>query len=314
MSDLIFVGLSTFAHPDRRPLDLLESSGIPFLVHKSGKRISADELRRDAGSASVVIAGVEPYDDTLFSSLPELRCVSRCGVGVDAIDLTAASARGITVTNTPEIPAQAVAELAIAFFLALTRNLSAQTRLMNERRWERVTSHLFAGRVVGIIGFGRIGRRVASLSRSLGAKVVVYDPAINPEYAADAGVELAGMSELLAASDIVSLHASGGGVLIGHDQLAAMKRGSILVNVARGNMVDEKALIASLESGHISGAGMDVFVEEPYTGRLCDFPQVMLTPHCATLPVETRAAMELESVQNAIDFVRGDLDPAKRVC
>jgi D-3-phosphoglycerate dehydrogenase len=314
MSDLIFVGLSTFAHPDRRPLDFLESSGIPFLVHKSGKRISADELRRDAGSASVVIAGVEPYDDTLFSSLHELRCISRCGVGVDAIDLAAARARGITVTNTPKIPAQAVAELAIAFFLALTRNLPAQTRLMNERRWERVTSHLFAGRSVGIIGFGRIGRRVAFLARLLGAKVAVCDPAINPACAAEAGVEILEMSELLATSDIVSLHASGGGVLISRNQLAAMKPGSILVNVARGGMVDEDALIASLESGHISGAGIDVFSKEPYSGRLCDFPQVMLTPHCATLPVEARAEMELESVRNAVDFLRGNLDPAKRVC
>lgn len=317
MNNLILIALSTFSRESREPLSLLEASGIPFQIHTSGKRITRAELLDKAGDATAILAGVEPYDADLFNQLPALRCISRCGVGVDAIDLSAAREHGVTVANTPDSPVQAVAELALTMFLSLSRNIPRQTKLMSGRRWERVESHLLQGRTVGLVGFGRIGRRVAELCLAFGAKVYVYDPFVPVEEISSLGGVPVSFDELLATSDILSLHASkgeSGHPLLGSDEFARMKSGAIVVNLARGDMIDEDALIEALRTGRVSGAGLDVFLSEPYTGELCDFPQVILTPHSATLPVETRGEMECRCVQNALDFLSGGLNPYFRVC
>jgi len=316
VNDQIFVSLSTFAAGDRRPLDQLEASGHPFRLHLAGKRITTAELLRDGGDAAVILAGVEPYDSATLAQLPALRCISRCGVGVDAIDLAVARQRGVAVANTPGIPTEAVAELALAMFLSLSRNLRHQANLMQARRWERITGHLLAGRTVGLIGLGSIGQRVAQLCHVFNARVLAYDPLAEEPLARGLGVALVEREQLLREADIVSLHASKSAehpVLIGHVELAMMKRGAILVNLARGEMVDESALVEALRSGQLSGAGLDVFGAEPYKGPLCDFEQVILTPHCATLTVETRAAMELQCVGNALQFLAGNLAKERRV-
>jgi D-3-phosphoglycerate dehydrogenase len=316
MNDLIFVALSTFAADDRRPLELLEASGHPFRIHRTGKRITTLELLRDGYDAAAILAGVEPYDSSTLSQLRSLRCISRCGVGVDAIDLAAARQRGVAVANTPGIPTEAVAELALAMFLALSRNLRLQANLMQARRWERTRAHLLAGRTVGIIGLGRIGQRVAQLCQTFNARVLAYDPLVDTTLACGLGVELVPMEPLLREADILSLHASRSTeqpILIGTAELAVMKRGAILVNLARGEMVDEGALVEALRSGQLAGAGLDVFTAEPYQGPLCDFEQVILTPHSATLTVETRAAMELQCVENALQYLAGNLAGERRV-
>lgn len=316
MNDLIFVALSTFAADDRRPLDLLEASGHPFRLHSTGKRITTAELLRDGADAAVILAGVEPYDSAMLSRLPALRCISRCGVGVDAIDLTVAGQRGVAVANTPTIPTEAVAELAIAMFLALSRNLHRQANLMQARRWERQTAHLLGSRTVGLIGLGRIGQRVAQLCRAFNARILAFDPFTDPVTARGLEVSLVTKELLLREADIVSLHASKSTaqpVLIGNAELALMKRGAILVNLARGEMVDEGALVEALRSGKLAGAGLDVFSAEPYHGPLCDLDQVILTPHSATNTIETRSAMELQCVENALHFLTGKLANQRRV-
>jgi len=316
MTDLIFVALSTFAAHDRHPLDLLAASGHPFRVHSTGKRITTTELLRDGIEAAVILAGVEPYDSETLAQLPALRCISRCGVGVDAIDLVAVRQRGVAVANTPGIPTDAVAELALAMFLDLSRNLRLQANLMSARRWERTAAHLLAGRIVGIIGLGRIGQRVAQLCLAFKARVLAYDPQADAALARGLGVTLVALEQLLREADIISLHASRSvkhPVRFGPAELAAMKRGGILVNLARGEMVDEEALVKALSSGHLAGAGLDVFSAEPYQGPLCDFEQVILTPHSATLTIETRATMELQCVENALQFLAGKLGGERRV-
>ncbi|RJQ25919.1 hypothetical protein C4565_07745 [Candidatus Parcubacteria bacterium] len=316
MSNIIFVALSTFAEHDLRPLELLETSGYPFRLHSAGKRITTAELLRDGTDAAVILAGVEPYDSATLAQLPALRCISRCGVGVDAIDLPAARQHGVVVANTPGIPTEAVAELALAMFLALSRNLRLQANLMQARRWERTSAHLLAGQTIGLIGLGRIGQRVAQLCYAFNARVLAYDPLVEEPLARSLGVTLVSQEQLLREADIVSLHASRSAkqpVLIGVAELSLMKRGAILVNLARGDMVDEEALVEALRSGQLAGAGLDVFDTEPYQGPLCDFEQVILTPHSATLTVETRAAMELQCVDNALQFLAGNLTGDRRV-
>jgi D-3-phosphoglycerate dehydrogenase len=316
MNDLIFVALSTFAADDRQPLELLQASGHPFRIHRTGKRITTAELLRDGSEAAVILAGVEPYASSTLSQLPALRCISRCGVGVDAIDLAAAQQRGVVVANTLGIPTEAVAELTLALFLSLCRNLHLQANLMRKRRWERASAHLLADRTVGLVGLGHIGQRVAQLCSAFNARVLACDPMVEESLARSLNVTLVPREQLLRESDIVSLHASrsaGQPVLIGSEELALMKRGAILVNLARGEMVDESALVQALQAGQLAGAGLDVFREEPYKGPLCDFEQVILTPHSATLTVETRAAMELQCVENALQFLEGTLISDRRV-
>jgi len=314
--NLIFVALSTFAERDRAPLAALESSPYPFRLHDTGARITRAELLGNASDAAVVIAGVEPYDAQAFEGLPRLRCIVRCGVGTDAVDLEAAHQRGITVLNTPDVPAAAVAELALAMFLSLSRNLRAQSNLMQARKWTRLESHLLGARTVGLVGLGRIGRRVAELSRAFGARVMASDPMADATWAARCGVEISTLDDVLSSADIVSLHAartSSHPLQIGAAELSRMKRGAVLVNLARGGMVDEEALVAALQSGHLAGFGADVFESEPYAGPLCDFDQAILTPHSATMPVETRSAMEAECVDKAIRFLAGAIQPSERV-
>ncbi len=308
MSVRIFVTLSAFSQYDDAPIRLLERSGIPFDLNRSGKRITRDELMNAAQRATVVIAGVEPYDAAVLDSLPALRCISRCGVGVDSIDLEHAHRRGITVLNTPDPPAQAVAELALAMMLALARNLPVQAAHMRRREWTRVDAHLLGKRRVGVVGLGRIGRRVVELLTPFGSPVCAADPNADVSWAAAHGVRIAPLDELLATSDIVTLHAAAqrrDALRLDRAALARMRQGAILLNLARGGMVDEAALEEALASGHLSGAGLDVYSEEPYSGPLCDRDNVILTPHAATLTVETRTAMEIECVQNALAFISG---------
>jgi D-3-phosphoglycerate dehydrogenase len=313
---VIFVTLSTFAEYDDEPLKALRASGVPFRIHQTGKRITPAELVSGGQDATVVVAGVESYDRATLEQLPALRCISRCGVGVDAIDLVAARERGVAVVNTPDAPTAAVAELALTMMLGLCRNLPRQGRAAGGKNWVRLEAHLLGKRRVGIVGLGRIGRRVAALVRAFGGEVWAVDPVADVAWCGENGVRTASLDEVLARCDIVSIHAaraSGAPLRIGAPEIARMRTGAILINLGRGEMVDETALHAALQSGHLFGAGLDVYPREPYDGPLCDLDNVILTPHAATLTVETRSAMEREAVGKALRFLEQNLPPSERV-
>lgn len=313
---MILVTLSTFAEFDREPLRLLEQSGVPFRIHGTGKRITTPELQAAGADVTAVIAGVEPYDRATLAALPSLRVIGRVGIGVDAIDLAAARERGIAVVNTPEPPTDAVAELALTMMLSLSRNLPRQAREAAAGKWTRLEAHLLGARRVGIIGLGRIGRRVAALLRAFGSQVWAADPAADAAWCAANRVHVVPIDELLAGCDIVSIHAARSAAAplrLGAGALARMRRGAILINLGRGDMVDEVALHAALTSGQLSGAGLDVYGQEPYSGPLIELDNVVLTPHSATLTVETRSAMEGEAVSKTLAFLDGSLPASDRV-
>lgn len=308
--------LSTFAEYDDAPLQALRASGIPLQIHSTGKRLTTAELLANGQNATVVIAGVEPYDRATLGALPQLRCICRLGVGLDAVDLVAARARGVTVTNTPDAPTAAVAELALTMMLALSPNVPPQMIAARGREWKRLESHLLGGRRVGIVGLGRIGRRVAELVDAFGCEVWGVDPFADLAWCTTHRVRASSLDEVIEHCDIVSIHAPGSNdapLRIGAAAMAQMRPGAILINLGRGDMVDEHALHAALASGRLFGAGLDVYPEEPYMGRLCDLDNVLLTPHSATLAVETRTAMEHECVRKALAFVHGSLAVEERV-
>lgn len=305
MKERIFVALSTFGEYGSQPLDILKESGIEFDVNSLGRRLVAEEIVEIGSGASGIIAGVEPYDKYVLKHLPNLRCISRAGVGIDAIDLDFARKRNIQIRNTPDVVVRPVVELTVAMIFDLLRKITRHTALLKSRRWEKVAGNLLQGKTVGLVGAGRIGKAVGEMLVKLDADVIVHDIDPDQEWANKTGIRLVEYPDLLANADIISLHASPGAssqALIGKKEISLMKPGVIIVNTGRGGFIDEKAVCEGLSSGKIGSVGLDVFPEEPYYGQLTQFDNVVLTPHLATLTKESRLQMEIEATQNLLEF------------
>lgn len=303
----IFVTLSTFAAYSDEPQRLLKESEFSFFVNPFGRRIKSEEVVSIAPNCRGVIAGVEPYSAHTLGQLPRLQAISRVGSGIDSIDLQEAKRRDIAVLNTPDEPAIAVGELTLTMILALLRQLPKVDALTHDRQWQRVPGNLLAGKAIGIIGLGKIGQRVVELVEPFGVSVLAVEPYPDGEWAAAHKIQLVDLPELLAGADIVSIHAARSAedpLFLGPAEFTQMKPGAWLVNMARGDMLDDVALNEALNSGKLSGAGLDVFPQEPYTGPLCDNPRALMTPHQATLTIETRVAMETNAVVNLLEFLR----------
>lgn len=305
MNHKIFVALSTFSEFSKSPLNLLKESGYTYSINPLGRRLVREEIIEMGSESAGIIAGVEPYDKYVLDRLPNLLCISRCGVGIDSISLDITKKSGIEIRNTPEVVIQPVVELTVAMIFDLLRKLTYHTHLLKAKRWERKAGHLLKGQKVGILGLGRIGKKMAEVMTGLETEVYGTDLFPDMQWAEKWKVKIVPLNELLQVSDILSVNLSlvkGNALKLGEDEFRKMKEGSIIVNTSRGQFIDEQALYNALKSGHLNGAALDVFTEEPYMGRLCELNNVVLTPHIATLTKESRIEMELEAVQNLLDF------------
>lgn len=273
----VFISTSSFAEYDKLPLKLLNDAGMDAQVNPYRRKLTLDECLSLYKDIDGLIAGTEALTAEVLKSARNLRVISRCGVGMDNIDLEVAKQQGIKVFNTPDSPTVAVAELTVGLMLALLRHVPLGDRDIRAGRWQKRMGNLLQGKKVGIIGFGRIGQKVAELVLGFGAQVVYCDPAVNR-----ADYSRMSLEKLLSQADIVSLHLSGGvnnAPLLGDRELRSMKQGSWLINCARGGVVDEEALSRLLQEGWLSGAAVDVFEQEPYTGPLAKLDNVILTPY-----------------------------------
>lgn len=294
----VLIGPSTFGALDRSPLDRLVKAGFDLVDNPFKRKLSKDELIGLLdGDVEGLIAGLEPLDREVLSR-SSLKVISRCGSGLSNVDLAAAAELGIAVCATPDAPTTAVAELTVGALLALLRLLPQMDHDLHEGRWTKRIGAQLEGRTVAIIGCGRIGRRVAALLSAFGATVLGVDPA--PQGMPD-GVRLVSLAEALAAADIVTLHCSGETCILGPEEFGRMKPGVLLLNAARGGLVDEAALVRGLDEGRIAGAWLDAFEEEPYHGPLTRYPQVLLTPHVGSYTGECRARMEREAVEHLLE-------------
>lgn len=304
----VYVALSEFCRNDDRPREILEEAGFEIRENRLGQRIRREEMYEMLHDVDAVLAGVEPYDGELLARLPRLRCISRCGVGTDAIDLEAARRCEVAILTTDEEVVAPVAQMTVAMILALARNLTLHCTDMRAGQWRKREGYLLSEWTIGLVGFGRIGRAVERYLRAFDAKVIVTDPnAVASEI--PPGVQMCDLASLLGQVDLVSLHAANHreeGPIIGRSEIRAMKPGSRLVNTARGYLVDEMALFDALESGHLSGAAVDVFDAEPYEGPLAKLPQVICTPHVASLTRSSRVAMEIRCARNVVEFFSQD--------
>ena len=295
----VAIGPSSFAAQDETPKRMLEDAGVEIVPNPFGRRLTEEEIIRQLDGVDGLIAGLEPLNRRVLASAPQLKAIARVGIGMSNVDLEAAEEYGIKVSNTPEGPTEAVAEMTVAALLALCRGLLPANAALHAGTWQKRIGLGLKGTKVLLVGYGRIGRRVGRLLRAFGAEILVTDPFLS-EDSLEEGTRLVSLDEGLREAQVVSLHASGAQCLLGAREFAQMRKGVILLNSARGESVDEDALIEALDSGKVGSAWFDVFWEEPYHGCLTQYEQVLLTPHISTYTRQCRLSMEVAAVKNLL--------------
>lgn len=304
----VLISTSSFAQHSREPLELLEAWGARYRLNAQGRKLAADEIASLLNDVDGLIAGTEPLTREVLARAPQLKVISRCGTGLDNVDLDAAQEFGIDVRNTPDAHVDAVAELSFAAILSLLRHLTEADRTVRSRDWHKPMGRLLRGKTVGLVGLGRVGRRLIELLSPFEVAVLACDPCEDREFAMANDVEYVSLDNLLERSDIVSLHLPYGKQahhLIDRSRLGRMKPDAVLVNCARGGIVDEGALYEVMLAGRLGGAHIDTFEHEPYDGPLTELQNVTCSPHIGSYAVEGRIRMEREAVQNLIESLDG---------
>jgi D-3-phosphoglycerate dehydrogenase len=287
---------------------MLLDAGFEIRCNETGTRPSTGELKELLDGAFAAVAGTEKYTADVIESAGDLRAVIRFGVGTDNFDLAAMRARGIAVGVTANY--NSVAEFTLTLMLGLIKNLPRLDAAVRRGEWARFPMRELAGKTVGIVGFGRIGRRVAELLRGFGPSILVYDPFAAPELVKNCGAFPVSFEELLKNSDIVTLHLPYTPQvrhLMNAGTFAAMKDGAFFINTARGGLVDEKALCGALSSGKLSGAAIDVYENEPVSADdpLFTFENAVFSPHVSALSYETNYNGSLICAESIISVYKG---------
>ena len=310
------------ADPNVRILvaDAISEAGIDLLRETEGFDVDVrtgmapDELKKAIGDyEAMIVRSATKVTADVLQHCGTLRAIGRAGTGVDNIDLTAATEKGVVVMNTPGGNSVAAAELTLSLLLALARNVPQANADLRAGRWERkkYMGTEVAGKTLGVIGLGRIGREVARMAQGFRMNVVGYDPFVTAEVAANFGVCYAELDELVASADFITLHlprTEETHHLIGRERLAKVKPGCCIVNCARGGLIDEPALFEALEDGRVAGAALDVFETEPPTDRrLVDHPRVVSTPHLGASTREAQLRVGTEIAGKIRDFIRSGI-------
>lgn len=303
----ILTSPSSFGQISREPFDILEKNGFIIQNNPYSRKLTENEVVELAKECVGIVAGVEPLTKKVMDALPNLKCISRVGVGMDSVDLDYAKQKGITVVNTPDGPTRSVAEMSIALTYSLLRKIPQADANIKKGIWKKGIGNLLFGKTVGVVGLGRIGKMVAEMYSKLGNTVIGFDLYPDKEWAKQNSVKLVDLDELMHKSDVISLHVPPNKdktAIIGKDQLLKMKKSAFLINAARGGVVDETALFDLLEQNNIAGAAIDVFSEEPYNGPFVTIDNVILTPHLGSYAAEGKLKMEIDAVKNLIESLR----------
>ncbi|GBD29447.1 D-3-phosphoglycerate dehydrogenase [bacterium HR32] len=304
----------SFFEEGRDAVEWLTQAGVEVVPSPVDRPLQEDELAALLGEVDGVVVGVDRIGRrALAAGRPRLRVVARNGIGVDTVDVAAATELGVVVTNAPSVNADSVADFTFALLLALVRRVVEADRAVREGRWPRLVGVELRDRCLGLLGFGRIGQRVAERAHGFGMRTVAYDPVPDLAAAERLGVRLVSFPEVLAQADFLSLHlplTPQTRHLLGEEELRCMKPGSFLVNTARGGVVDEAALARALQEGWIAGAACDVFDEEPpRTSPLLQAPNVLLSPHMASHTREAIARASRVAAENVLAVLQGGRPP-----
>lgn len=305
------VSTTSFLKPQNAAAKKMAETYFDEIVYNDlGVPLSGDEILSRLQGCDAYIAGVDYITADVIEKMPEsVKVISRYGVGVDRVDLDAAKRRGITVTNTPGANSTAVCELAFSLMLCAARNIPQLHDAVTREEWPRSEGMELAGKTLGIVGLGAIGKRLALRAKAFEMTVIAYDPYFDERFAQENGIQKYSLDELLRVSDVVSLHVPmtpENYHLISEARIEAMKDGAIIINTARGGLIDEKAAAKALKSGKLGGLGLDAFEKEPLLeSPLKGLPRVIFTPHTGAHTGEAVANMGRMSVENAIAVLEG---------
>ena len=300
-----------FAEKDRLPIELLESANIDYLINPLGKKLTEDELAEMITDFDVIIAGTEMITDKVMDRASNLKMISRVGIGLDGLDLIAAKERDIIVSYTPDAPSPAVAELTMGLIFSLLRSIHISNSQLHEGRWNRFFGRRLSEITLGIIGVGRIGGRVLHRTKPFGTpKLLVNDiDTSKRSNLEDFKLDWVSKEKIYQEADVISIHTpltSATKNMIRKEQLLKMKKDAVIINTARGGIINENDLYEVMNSGHLSGAAIDVFEKEPYDGKLNEIERCILTAHMGSMSADCRTRMEIEATHEAVNFLMGE--------
>ena len=298
-----------FGEHNQASLGRLRDAGLEYVLNPLGRHLSEIELGGFIPPFGALVAGTEPITPAVMDKATHLKLIARVGIGLDNIDLLEARRRGIGVTYTPDAPAPAVAELTLGMGLALLRRIHLADRSLRAGTWSRLMGRPLTGSTVGVIGVGRVGSRLIRLLRGFSdVRLLANDIEPDRAFGKTHSVSWVDRETLFRESDIVSVHVPLTPEtyrLVGRAELTAMKPTAMLINTARGGIVDETALAWAIREGQIAGAAVDVYESEPYTGELTSLENCLLTCHMGSMSEDCRLPMEQEAVDDVIRFFRG---------
>jgi D-3-phosphoglycerate dehydrogenase len=301
----------------RDPIDLLERAGFTVRLSPHRRKHTPEETAALLGEVDVLLAATEALPaEVIARGLPRLKHIARVGVGLDGLDVGFCVEHGIAVTYTPDAPARSVVEEVFGLLFSLSRRLIEAHEGLRRGEWNRLTGVLWQGKTLGILGCGRIGRQVAEVARAFGMQVLAHDIREDREWSARVGVEYVTLDQLLERSLAVTVHlpyTRQTEDMLSRERLSRMRKGAYLLNTCRGEVLDEEALHDLLASGHLGGAALDVYRKEPYRGPLAKLPNVFLCCHQGSCSHDGRYAMEVQSAENAIAFMKGELIRPERI-
>jgi D-3-phosphoglycerate dehydrogenase len=307
----VLIGSRSFGQAFPEHLHQLAEAGCEVIPNGVGGRAyRADELMAALPGVDGIITGTDELTAEVINAADRLKTIAKHGVGLETIDLEAARKRGIVVSATPGTNHDSVADLTLALLLSLARGVVKSHNDVVGGGWNAFYGVELMGKTLGIVGLGRIGKAVALRARAFGMQVIAFDPYPDKEWASEHNVSFVSLDDLLARADVVSLHAAAemtAGPLIGAAQLAAMKPTALLINTARGALVDEAALTAALRDQQIAGAGLDAFVAEPPVGSpLLEMDNVVLTAHLGGRTVDAQRKQGEMCLENLLRALRGE--------
>jgi len=302
----IFCSTHPFGSVNTKPLEILKQNNIDIELNPYGRKIIPEELKIHLSDKSGLIAGTEKLNKEVLDCAPDLRIIARVGIGIDDIDFEETNRRGILVTYTPEAVSQAVAELTIGNMLNLARSIPQIHIGMKSGKWSRIIGFEIFNKKIGIIGFGRVGKRVAKMLQGFSCKILVNDISPDEEMGSMYHVQFCSKEEIFQNADIITLHVPKTTLtinLIDGKVLSSMKKSAFLINTSRGGIVNEEDLYYALKMGEIAGAAVDVYEIEPYVaGRLHELDNILLTCHSGSCSKEARYLMELGAAEEIVRF------------
>ncbi|OEF04573.1 phosphoglycerate dehydrogenase [Vibrio genomosp. F10] len=298
-----------FANKSKLPLELLEFAGAEYIINPLNKKLTEDELAGLVCDIDIIIAGTETISRKVMDNAPKLKLISRVGIGLDGVDLVAAKEKGILVSYTPDAPAPAVAELTMGLMLSLLRSIHIANKQLHDGNWNRIFGRRISEVTVGVIGAGRIGGRVIRRMEAFGSpRLMINDVSQKREIDKAYKVEWTTKEDIYKNADVITFHiplSPQTKNLVKKEHLLMMKPDALIINTSRGGIINENDLADVLESGHLGGVAIDVFEQEPYSGRLANIDNCLLTAHMGSMSIDCRSRMELEATQEAIRFING---------